>query len=366
MRWSTTASNASLNPRTVTCASLKPARSKRTSTGVAGWRSRRRAAGSEPGDQHDRSYEASPSCSRGGETATHGAPDSAPGGRRCPLGPVPAGLAPPGCLERRNPGCGAEICGRDGSPGAPVALVAGGVRPARCGPTARLEGRPGASLNASLKPGLGVVGGASPGHAPLQVPLRGTRGPDGPPRRANRHSPVLNGPSRSRAPGPMGASGRSPAPWHQGAHRGRRAPGRRPRHHHPTQDNRPDARLPSASIRHPNRAPGGRPNRSGSVSQQRVNTRTLPLCVLTLAPATRALWPLLSAPFERSIPEGSAPTQSVEPTLGRLDGASPPPSARPEVCSRPSMSSAGCTRGTTGGPSRPRYIQQCARWILVG
>lgn len=59
------------------------------------------------------------------------------------------------------------------------------------------------------------------------------------------------------------------------------------------------------------------------MSQQRVNTRTLPLCVLTLAPATRALWPLLSAPFERSIPEGSAPTQSVEPTLGRLDGASP-------------------------------------------
>ncbi len=77
---------------------------------------------------------------------------------------------------------------------APVALEAGRVRPALCGPTARLGGPPGASLNASLKPGLGVVGAASPGHAPLQVPLRGTCGPDVPTTRTNESSTNSNGP----------------------------------------------------------------------------------------------------------------------------------------------------------------------------
>lgn len=159
-----------------------------------------KGGGSEPGDQHDRSHEASPSCSRGGGTVTHGAPDSAPSRRRCPLGPVPAGFGATGLPRAPEPDGGGELCGRGGSLGG-SGRARGGPRSARAVRSDRpVEGPPGASLNASLKPGQGVVGGASPGHAPLQVPLRGTCGPDLPPPRTNESSTLANNPTSPARP----------------------------------------------------------------------------------------------------------------------------------------------------------------------
>lgn len=199
---------------------------------------------------------------------THGAPDSAPSGRRCPLGPVPAGFGATGLPRAPEPDGGGELCGRGGSLGG-SGRARGGPRSARAvrsdrpvgGPARRVVERvveTGSGRRWSGLSGACTFAGSS---------SRNLRTRPATPANEREFDQVVR--PRSPLPVPTDPPGEAPPQWHQGAHRrrgvGRCLPVTTANAAERLGTARPDGRVDTK----PDRGRVGRPHQPGYVNRHR-------------------------------------------------------------------------------------------------